>query len=79
MSYMRSTITTRASAELREALKERAVSLGKSLSEFVRDTLEEAVAQRSVGDRAAHVAGRLAPAEWQDDWHREIRERNWRS
>lgn len=79
MSYMRSTITIRASGELREALEEHAVSLGKSLSEFVRDTLQEAVAERSVGDRAAHVAGRLGPAEWQDDWHREIRERNWRS
>ena len=76
---MRSTITIRASAELREALKEHAGSLGKSLSEFVRDTLQEAVAERSVGTRAAHVAGRLEPSEWQDAWHREMLERNWRS
>ena len=76
---MSDTITVRASAELREALKAHAASLGKSLSEFVRDTLEDAVSERSIGDRAAHVAGKLAPADWQDDWHRELRERNWRS
>lgn len=76
---MRSTITVRASLELREALKAHAASLGKSLSEFVRDILEDAGSERSVGDRAAHVAGQLVPAEWQDDWHRELREHNWRA
>ncbi|MXY67510.1 MAG: ribbon-helix-helix protein, CopG family [Acidobacteriia bacterium] len=76
---MGATITVRASAELREALEAHAASLGKTLSEFVRDTLEDAVSERSIGDRAAHVAGKLAPAEWHDDWHRELRERNWRS
>lgn len=78
-SFVRTTITIRASSELREAVKSHAASLGKSLSEFVRDTLEEAVSERSVGARAAHVAGRLGPAEWQDAWHRELRERNWRT
>jgi len=76
---MSGTITVLASAELRDALKTHAASLGKSLSACVRDTLEDAVSERSIGDRAAHVVGKLAPAEWQDDWHRELRERNWRS
>lgn len=78
MQCMSGMITVRVGAELREALETHAAGLGKSLSEFVRDALEDAVADRSIGDRAAHVAGKLRPADWQDDWHLELRERNWR-
>ena len=79
LQRMSTTITAHASAELREALQAHPASLGKSLSEFVRDTLESAVAEHSKGELASHVAGKPAPAEWQDGWHRDLRERNWRS
>jgi len=72
------TLTVRTDKHLRRALEDRAQSTGKTLSEVVREILEEAVTARPVAERAGHLKGRLnlpAPAE---DWRRQIKERSWR-
>jgi len=56
---MRTTITIRADESLRDALAERAQATGKTISELVREILEEALAERPLGPRIKHVRGRL--------------------
>ncbi|MCE9637984.1 MAG: ribbon-helix-helix protein, CopG family [Planctomycetes bacterium] len=57
---MGTTITIRADARLRERLEKRAAASGKSLSATVREILENAVAERSLGRRAGHLKGSLS-------------------
>ena len=78
MYDMSTTITVRTTAALRKALERRARSLGKTASEFVRETLEDALAERPLGDRAGHVKGRLELAQPSEEWRQQIEERNWR-
>jgi predicted transcriptional regulator len=76
---MSTTITFRVDDELRRELEERASGLGKTLSEVVREILEAAVAREPIGERAAHLRGRLRlPRSNSEPWRRELRERNWR-
>jgi hypothetical protein len=76
---MGTTLTVRADSALRDALLNRAQEQGKTLSELVREILEEAVIDRPLGGRIGHLSGRLqlfspAPEPWRD----RLRERNWR-
>jgi len=74
------TITVRAQASLRRALGERAAASGRTVSELVREILEEAVSPRAVAERAGHVRGSLRlPGKGAEAWRERLRERNWRS
>jgi plasmid stability protein len=77
---MSTTITFRADEPLRERLERRAAASGKSLSALVREILEKAVAESSVGRRAGHLKARLSLRPGSSDPSRtSIRERNWRA
>ena len=77
--YMRTTVTVRTDASLREALLKRAVSQGKTLSELVREILEEAVLERPLGGRIGHLRGKLTSSTSADEgWRKRLRDRNWR-
>ena len=78
MYSRRMTLTVRTDKQLRRALERRAGSLGKTVSEFVRETLEDAVAERPLAERAGHVKGQLELPEPTEPWRRQIKERNWR-
>ena len=76
---MSTTITIRTDDELREELEKRATALGKSLSEVVRDILQEAVGGRTFGERTAHLKGSVSlPRRPTEPWRRQLRQRNWR-
>lgn len=76
---MSTTLTIRADETLREALEARARAQGKTLSGYVREILEGAVADHPVGSLAGHLRGRLRPANGRPPaWNRSLRERNWR-
>jgi hypothetical protein len=75
---MSTTLTVRTGPELRRALETHAKSAGKTVSEFVREILEEAVAERPMAERTAHVRGRVELPERAEEWRRQIKERNWR-
>ena len=49
MSYMSKTLTIRTDETLRQALDQRATSQGKTVSEIVREILEQALIERPVG------------------------------
>jgi len=77
---MSTTLTVRTDEELHEALKERASAQGRTVSDLVREILEEKLAERPLVSRAGHLKGRLDPPPGDDDsWRRQLRERNWRS
>lgn len=76
---MSTTITIRTDEPLRRRLEKRAAATGKSLSALVREILESAVAERSLGRRAGHLKARLSlPRDAADSWRTSVRERNWR-
>jgi hypothetical protein len=75
---MRSTITIRADAALRDALGKRAKSEKKTVSEVVREILEDALVERPLAERVGRTRGSLKIAEGLSAWQRQIRERNWR-
>ena len=76
---MSTTITIRADEPLRARLEERAAAAGKTLSALVREILENAVAERSLGRRAGHLKARLTlPHDASDPWRKSVRDRNWR-
>ena len=77
---MSTTVTVRLDESLREALEVRAQATGNTISEVVRDTLREALAERPLGERVGHLKGILElEVEADDDpWRRQIKERNWR-
>ncbi|MSR21109.1 MAG: ribbon-helix-helix protein, CopG family [Gemmatimonadetes bacterium] len=77
---MSTTVTVRLDEPLREALEARAQASGTTISEVVRDTLREALAERPLGERIGHLKGILElEVEVDDDpWRRQIKERNWR-
>jgi len=77
---MSTTITIRTDEKLRQALAARAAAQSKTVSEFVREILEDAVAERPLAVRAGHLKGRLHNASGDADaWRESLRERNWRS
>lgn len=77
---MSTTITIRTDEALRDTLVKRAAAAGKSVSGLVREILEAALLDRSVGARAGHLRGRLTRSGNDSDaWRACLRERNWRS
>lgn len=77
--YMSITLTVRTDESLRKALEERARAQGKTLSEFVREVLREAVDDRPLAARTGHLRGRLTlDRQDADAWREELRRRNWR-
>ena len=76
---MSTTITIRADEALRDVLDRKAAASGKTVSELVREILEEALAERTVRVRAGHVKGKLAlPRSKPGSWSSQLRQRNWR-
>ncbi len=76
---MSTTLTVRTDEDLSDALRQRAAAQGKTISRVVREILEEALSERPIGMRAGHLKGRLeVPADDEDPWRRQLRERNWR-
>jgi predicted transcriptional regulator len=76
---MSTTITIRADESLRRALKRKAMASGKTVSELVREILEEVLTDRPLRTRTGHLRGRLAMArETVDGWRKQLRQRNWR-
>jgi hypothetical protein len=79
MYDMSTTITVRAGKALRTALDRKAVASGRTVSELVREMLEEALAGRSLGARAGHLKGRLRlPRQLSEAWRERLRRHNWR-
>jgi hypothetical protein len=77
---MSTTITIRAEESLRRALVRRAASRGKTVSQLVREILEEALSERPLESKTGHLKGRLALSPKSSDvWRKKLRERNWRS
>ncbi len=77
--YMSTTLTVRTDEALRQALARRAEESGKTLSELVREILEEAVVDRPLGERIGQLKGRLQLASaTAEPWRDRLRERNWR-
>jgi len=76
---MERTLTIRIDAEQQRKLSQTAKMLGKSVSELVREILQQALAERSVITKAGHLKGRLAlvPSP-HDPWARKLKEHNWR-
>ena len=75
---MGTTLTVRTGEELHQALQRRAESLGKTVSELVREVLEEAVTERPIAERTGHVKGRLGLPEPADPLRKHLKDRNWR-
>ena len=82
MSYivhMSTTLTIRTDDSLRAALARRAETQGKTLSQVVREILEDALIERPLGIRAGHLEGTLQlRGKAADAWRKRLRERNWR-
>jgi hypothetical protein len=77
--HMSTTITIRTGERLREVLDEKAAAGGKTVSELVREILEEALTETPLRARAGHLKGRLSlPKETREAWRRRLRRRNWR-
>lgn len=77
---MSTTITIRADESLREALDRKAEMSGKTVSQVVREILQDALADRPLKARVGHLKGSLSlPREAAEPWRRQLRERNWRS
>jgi plasmid stability protein len=77
---MSTTLTIRTEETLRQELARRAAAQGKTLSQFVREILEDALAERPLGARAGHLKGRLMLREQASEpWRDRLRQQNWRS
>jgi hypothetical protein len=78
--YMSTTLTVRTKEPLREALLKRADAQGKTLSELVREILEDAVLERPLGSRIGYLRGRLSLSGLStENWRERLHDRNWRS
>lgn len=78
---MGETLTIRTDDDLRQALRQRAAADEKTVSQVVREILEEALMKPSMADRVGHLRGCLeaGSSEIDDPWRQQLRERNWRS
>ena len=77
---MNSTITIRLAESQREKVHEIASRLGKSDSEWIRETIERELTTESLGNRIGHLKGRLVTGSTpEDSLSQSIRDRNWRS
>jgi Arc/MetJ-type ribon-helix-helix transcriptional regulator len=75
---MSKTIAVRVDAALEKAIEERARASGMTVSEVVRETLRDALAERPLSERIGHLRGSLGVRADDDAWRRSLRERNWR-
>jgi hypothetical protein len=75
---MGTTITIRADRALRAALVRKAKLDKKTVSEVVREILEDALVERPLGERVGRARGSLRIAEARAAWQRQIHGRNWR-
>jgi len=76
---MSTTLTVRTDESLRKALARRAEAEGKTVSEIVREILEEALVERPLSEKIGHLRGGLRlPRKSSDRWRQQIRDRNWR-
>jgi plasmid stability protein len=77
--FVDTTLTIRADERLRAALAQRARVQGKTLSAVAREILEAAVQERLLGQRTAHLKGRVRLRRKQTDaWRKALADRNWR-
>jgi hypothetical protein len=75
---MSTTITIRTDRSLRDALVKKATTEKKTVSEVVREILENALVERPFAERVGRTRGSLRIAETSAAWQRQIRDRNWR-
>ena len=76
---MEKILTIRLDAAQQEKLGQTARLLGKTVSEFVREIIQQALEERSVEAKAGHLRGQISlPSPARDPWARQIKERNWR-
>jgi hypothetical protein len=75
---MGKTIAVRVDAELQRILEERARVSGQTVSDVVRETLRDALAERPLSERIGHLRGALDVRVDNDAWRRALREKNWR-
>ena len=77
-----STLTIRLPKELRETLRRLTKALKKNESEYIRDLLARDLANRTLQERAGHLAGTLDSGQMRhsptDHFRETIREHNWR-
>ena len=79
MYYMGTTLTVRTDDEMDRGLRDLARAEGLSLSQLVRRILEDAIHERTLQERAGHLAGSLGELDAAGDaWREQIRRRNWR-
>ncbi|HKI47329.1 MAG TPA: DUF6364 family protein [Balneolales bacterium] len=77
---MSTTLTIRTDESLREALKERARKRGITLSQMAREILQNELEQQPLGNKTAHLRGRLKLSQPREEsWRKTLREHNWRS
>ena len=77
---MTTSLTVRLPKKQREQLRSQAKALGESESELVRRMLDRELEPRPLGERIAHLKGKLGPAiRPPDEWSKQIRKNNWRS
>ena len=77
---MHKTLTIRIGAEQHAALGRTARMLGKTIPEFIRETLEQAVAARSLATMTSHIKGKVSlNTASRVSWARALKQRNWRS
>ena len=80
VGFMTTTLTFRLDKTQRKKFRSKARALGKSESELLRSMLDRELEPRRLGDVIGHLKGALVPAiRPPDEWHKQMRERNWRS
>jgi plasmid stability protein len=77
--YMSTTITIRTDESLREALDKKAAASGKTVSELVREILEDALSEKPLQVRTGHLKGRLRLRKASETWRKRLRQANWRT
>ena len=76
---MDKTLTIRLDGKQQELLGRTAKRLGKTVSELVREILQQALSERPLSAKTGQLKGRLTltPSSRQS-WRRELKARNWR-
>ena len=75
---MDKTLTIRLERDQDKALTARACALGKTRSAVVRELIARGLEERPLGQRIAHLKGRVQGSSPKTAWQRRIKERNWR-
>lgn len=76
---MNTTLTIRTDKKMRQALEKRAKDHDITVSECVRQILQEAISERPLSQRIGHLKGGLELSdEPTDSWRQQLRQRNWR-